>query len=811
MKKSEIVVGGHYLAKVSGTITTVRVDAIRETRGYGSRRDGTAYDVTNLRTGRKTVFSSAAKFRGPAPAPKPKTNGGLHVGPLGGLTHEPPAEPGPFGQPDPADVAFQRSAEATQQAAENSEPHEEEEGEQSADPTSAGDAADTVLSGGTPTPTHSSARSAGSASPAGAAATPADTTSVPVTNLASRIAATREGRQPGTPVAGMVPNAEQESILEIAVTLQYGNVLVVVAGAGTGKTATLKMLEQTLRGRIQYTAFNKSLVEDSRPKFKKAAVNSTHSLAWRAVGKDYGHRLNSDKMRSSQIAQILGIQEISVPIGGVDEDGNPKMKRLKADFLAGQVLVAVERFCQSADREIVDQHFGWINGIDNDGRANNNRVREYLLPFARKAWDDLQSKDGILPFKHDVYVKVWQLGTGEDRPIIPADYIMLDEYQDTAPVFVDILKQQTHATLVMVGDDNQRIYEWRGAINAGDEFPDAPRRLLAQSYRFGQAVADVANTILATLEEPTDLVMRGNPTLPSRVAAVEEPKCYLYRTNAGAIGRFMSLKVEGKKPHLIGKTDDIIAWCKAALDLQARRGTRHPELACFDTWQEVQEYSKQDEGADLRLMVKLIDTFGADKIRDALEGMPKEEDSDVVLCTAHKSKGREWDTVKLGGDFPLVNKMTDPDRRLLYVAATRAKMTLDISECPPFCGGYDKQGGEDGSGGAEWVPGLEIAYTRPMPTEEELAAFLAGGTAPVAPTALVPASAVVPPARPERPATAATGGFTWAKDGDRWCVRGPANTEVGARVTVTRRDGSTSIVTIRSVVRRYPDAWVYEV
>lgn len=65
MKTNEIKVGGVYVAKVSGKLTNVRVDAIRTRQsGYGSTaRDQTVYDVTNLATGRKTTFRSAAKFR----------------------------------------------------------------------------------------------------------------------------------------------------------------------------------------------------------------------------------------------------------------------------------------------------------------------------------------------------------------------------------------------------------------------------------------------------------------------------------------------------------------------------------------------------------------------------------------------------------------------------------------------------------------------------------------------------------------------------------------------------------------------------
>lgn len=68
MKKAEIKVGGRYHARISGKFVVVRVDRIDD--GFPSRspRGGTAthYAVTNLTTGRKTTFRSAAKFRGPA-------------------------------------------------------------------------------------------------------------------------------------------------------------------------------------------------------------------------------------------------------------------------------------------------------------------------------------------------------------------------------------------------------------------------------------------------------------------------------------------------------------------------------------------------------------------------------------------------------------------------------------------------------------------------------------------------------------------------------------------------------------------------
>ena len=64
MKANEIKVGGVYVAKVNGKLTRVRVDAIRAACDYKGKAS-TRYDVTNLATGRRTTFRSAAKFRHP--------------------------------------------------------------------------------------------------------------------------------------------------------------------------------------------------------------------------------------------------------------------------------------------------------------------------------------------------------------------------------------------------------------------------------------------------------------------------------------------------------------------------------------------------------------------------------------------------------------------------------------------------------------------------------------------------------------------------------------------------------------------------
>lgn len=62
MLKSEIEIGGRYIANVSNKPTTVEVLAITK-RAHYRGNSSTRYIVKNLKTGRITEFRSAAKFR----------------------------------------------------------------------------------------------------------------------------------------------------------------------------------------------------------------------------------------------------------------------------------------------------------------------------------------------------------------------------------------------------------------------------------------------------------------------------------------------------------------------------------------------------------------------------------------------------------------------------------------------------------------------------------------------------------------------------------------------------------------------------
>lgn len=478
------------------------------------------------------------------------------------------------------------------------------------------------------------------------------------------------------PAATFAPTAEQEKALEMFAT---GGNLAIEAGAGTGKTSTLVLLANSTPRRGQYIAFNKAIVTEAQAKFPSSVTCSTaHSLAYRAVGSRYQHRLrNSRRMRSSEIATRLGIDGLRFDRAGVD--GTPKI--VKAERLAGLAMEAITRFCQSADEQPMAVHVPLITGLDAPGEyTHNNAVSRYLLPFVRKAWADLMDENGSLPFKHDHYLKAWQLS----GPRIQADYILFDEAQDANPVMVAIVAAQTHAQLVWVGDSQQQIYTFTGAVNALASVPADSRAFLTQSFRFGHEVAAVANELLDRLD--ADLRVSGWERIRSTVTAVAQPDAILCRTNAAAVREVMTAQDAGARPHLVGGGDQVVRFAKAAAELMAGAQTDHPELACFSTWGEVETYVEEDEqGGELKLLVTLVNDFGVDAILRALDNMVSERDADVTISTAHKAKGREWDTVQLGGDFP--DQAQGEELRLLYVAVTRARLELDITAVAALEGG----------------------------------------------------------------------------------------------------------------------------
>ncbi|MGY3056262.1 hypothetical protein ACVWZD_000506, partial [Streptomyces sp. TE3672] len=249
--------------------------------------------------------------------------------------------------------------------------------------------------------------------------------------------------------------------------------------------------------------------------------------------------------------------------------------------------------------------------------------------------------------------------------------------------------QGAAAQVVIVGDPNQAIYAFRGAENALEDWPADIELPLNKSWRFGPEVADIANVFLKLLGSP--YLMEGNDAVSTPIGPIETPNAVLGRNNTGVVAAVLDALEEGRAVHMVGGGDELQRMAEGALELQEKGKTRkHPELVPFRSWQQVQRYiDKHDSAKQLKSFVRLVDEHGADTLIDMVGQLTENADeADLIVSTAHKSKGLEWRLVQIGTDFRGPKTSTDPGQpvelpedeelRLAYVAATRGMRGLDL-------------------------------------------------------------------------------------------------------------------------------------
>jgi ATP-dependent exoDNAse (exonuclease V) beta subunit len=169
----------------------------------------------------------------------------------------------------------------------------------------------------------------------------------------------------------------------------------------------------------------------------------------------------------------------------------------------------------------------------------------------------------------------------------------------------------------------------------------------------------------------------------------------------------------GRKPYIVGGVQELRWLLNDVALLKRDQAATHPEFFGFNSWHQVQQFTERLEGEHLLKLTKLVEVHGEASILKALENTAEDENqADLILSTAHKSKGREWENVMLDDDFfaPKLATEVKPNAsseatkntsnkdieimgpngqnyfmaaeeiRLLYVAATRAKKALQIPE-----------------------------------------------------------------------------------------------------------------------------------
>ena len=458
------------------------------------------------------------------------------------------------------------------------------------------------------------------------------------------------------------PTEEQIAVLRRA----HDPVLKITALAGTGKTTTLKLYAQR-RGRQKglYVAFNKAIADEAKRSFPdRVECRTINSLAYRALGV-HRHR---NQLRSAvypqQVARVVGL--------------SGSLFGYARTSLLSAVLEAIWSFCQSADDEITAAH----------ASLRNLEATQWVAERAQDLWCRMSNfEDASVPFTHDVYLKKWQLEQGGNN--LPFDYLLVDEAQDLNPVTAAII-DRFPGDKVYVGDQWQQIYGFRGAINALKTI-NAPELYLTRSFRFGQAVADVANRILNfALERPKRPVL-GNPEIESSVSTQGDVAAVICRTNAGVF----EIACEAQhRLHILGGFEDAaeLLLSAHALKTKAMDRVKHRAIRRFRSWQDLLDYLDELDDPELSMITKIVRKYGPDlpaMIEDVRSRIVDEDAADLTLTTLHRAKGREWAAVGLAHDFRHPEEIAaqraqrpspelEEEIYLLYVAATRARQFLRL-------------------------------------------------------------------------------------------------------------------------------------
>jgi superfamily I DNA/RNA helicase len=463
------------------------------------------------------------------------------------------------------------------------------------------------------------------------------------------------------------PTQEQ---IEIVKAFGTTRVLKVNAVAGSGKTSTLELLAQEYVQPSLLLAFNKAIADEASSRFPSHVNCKTmNSVAYSVHGRALQHKLNFNK--NPKLNTMRSIKNIVDWFGLKPYPAEPE---ISPRVIANLSREAVDRFCYSS-REFIsetDLHYRDFKDLEKNHKFDTKHLSKVIVNLAKLIWKERTNPLSQAACTHDTYVKLWSLS----NPKLNYDIIYVDESQDINPCVLHVLQQQT-CKVLYVGDQYQSIYGFRGAINAMKNII-APTMHLSQSWRYGEAVASVAECIL----HKDNVQVRGNPSIQSKLSEIdtEEKHTVIFRTNAGLLNRAEELMTQGVSLSIEIDIKNFVRQVNSIIELKQGKKPFHDNIARFGSFEELLEYAK--ESVEIQRMISTALRPDVKDFLDLLENNTKCSNPTVILTTAHKSKGLEFDNVVIADDFFFGEKdlldIPEQESNLLYVACTRAKSKLQL-------------------------------------------------------------------------------------------------------------------------------------
>lgn len=443
--------------------------------------------------------------------------------------------------------------------------------------------------------------------------------------------------------------------INISDAVMTGDNVVVRALAGTGKTSTLlatakRLLDQEPDKRVVYLTFTRKMAEEAKEKFKD--FDNVEVRTWDSVGTTEVIG-TSPKLRLKQNSQNPGIIGVNNNNGVADHYGfkddfeEIKVKNSQGDLVpltvgltrrqrAALMARAATEFSTGKNPDTGKPHTEMTKylirlaaGKMGMGQLSDRQIGE-LVRDAQKFWDDSFDENSPLELSRSYVLKKWSLtnpdlgtGRGMKKNVDGNDIIFFDEAQDANPVMTDVIRNQK-IQWIAVGDSNQAIYEFRGAVDELEDL-DAPHQLtLTKTFRFGREVQGVANRFLKAHEVkltdedgnvpsfaqlridaagPSGSILASEDLLPEGITTAatratkkngkKETFAYLTQTNAKAFERIITAQEAGQttgststfKNDLTGMIDHM-EWLQGGKQTEKPKNV-FPPLWSVKTWDEL--------------------------------------------------------------------------------------------------------------------------------------------------------------------------------------------------------------------------------
>jgi DNA helicase-2/ATP-dependent DNA helicase PcrA len=288
-----------------------------------------------------------------------------------------------------------------------------------------------------------------------------------------------------------------------AVTAKPGPMLV-IAGAGSGKTRTLTyrvayLIEHGIAPEnILLLTFTNKAAKEMVGRVASLLPQDT-SRMWGGTFHHVGHRIlrrQAESLGYRNDFTILDSEDAEdIAAAALRDVGvDPKDKRMPK----GGVLLSVFGLAINKEQpfaEVLPMHFEHLVEFQEEIEKAGVRYQERKLKANVMDYDDLLALSLRLLREHqDVKAKCQR----------KFQHILVDEYQDTSHIqgaFVDLLADE-HRQIMVVGDDAQSIYSWRGAdfhniLTFPERYSGARVVRIETNYRSTPEILSVANAAIA--------------------------------------------------------------------------------------------------------------------------------------------------------------------------------------------------------------------------------------------------------------------------------------------------------------------------